>query len=606
MHAPRSGQAVLERVSAGCFEPLRRLRRGSEIVRVDRHRVARHHSSLAAPRAEGWLGRLGLTVCTLLLLLVASCGRKETEVARNDGVAIVVPVQEASWVRNFNPLMRNQARWPAPAGIYEPLLIYNVVTGEYVPWLASHYEWRANNTELWFRLRENVHWSDGKLFTAKDAEFTFNLIKKHSALDQDGVWDKIASVHAHDSKTLVVKFKHAFVPALYDIGHQPIVPEHIWKDIKDPVTFANPDPVGTGPFTEVRYFKTQVYELGRNPNYWQPGKPKLKGLRVPAYPSNDQSNLALIHGEIDWGGSFVPAIERIFVSKDPEHHGFFYPPVEGTVMLYANTKRAPFDDVRVRKGISMAIDRKKIVRVAMHNYTKVADATALSDMYAKWRDPSVLEAGDWTRFDPEAAKALLDEAGLKVGPEGFRTKPDGSAFSVDINCVTGWSDWILAAQIMVRNLKSLGIQTRLKTYAFGAWFQKLQLGDFDLSMSWSNAGPTPHSYYERQMSSRTLVKLGDAATYNWQRFSSARADELLAKFERTSDFEEQKRLSTELQREFVKHAPAIPLFPGPSWGQYNTKRVTGFPSKENPYAALSPYAQPGYLLVLVELEPREN
>jgi peptide/nickel transport system substrate-binding protein len=55
---------------------------------------------------------------------------------------------------------------------------------------------------------------------------------------------------------------------------------------------------------------------------------------------------------------------------------------------------------------------------------------------------------------------------------------------------------------------------------------------------------------------------------------------------------------------FVETVPSIPLFPGPSWGEYNTKRFTGFPSKENPYAKLSPNNPPEYLLVLTELKPK--
>ena len=59
---------------------------------------------------------------------------------------------------------------------------------------------------------------------------------------------------------------------------------------------------------------------GKNNNYWQKGKPKVKKLTFPAFPTNVQATYALINGEVDWAGNFIPAIDRIFVDKDPENH----------------------------------------------------------------------------------------------------------------------------------------------------------------------------------------------------------------------------------------------------------------------------------------------
>ena len=68
-------------------------------------------------------------------------------------------------------------------------------------------------------------------------------------------------------------------------------------------------------------FRNQLYELGRNPYYWQPGIPKFDALRFPAFPSNDRANLALVFDEVDWAGNFVPAIDRVFVARATERHG---------------------------------------------------------------------------------------------------------------------------------------------------------------------------------------------------------------------------------------------------------------------------------------------
>jgi peptide/nickel transport system substrate-binding protein len=513
--------------------------------------------------------------------------------------------QQASWIRNFNPLIApGTARFPTRAGVYEPLMIFNVLKGEFVPWLAAKHEWSADNKKLTLSLRPGVKWSDGQPFTAKDVVFTFETLKKHKALDFAVVWGFLEGVQAKDDLTVEFSLSRPYVPGLVYIVHQPIVPEHKWKDVQDPVTYTNETPVATGPFTEVKVFQNQIFELGRNPHYWQKGKPAVESLRFPAYPGNDQANLALLSGELDWAGSFVPDVERVFVSKDKENHHYWFPLVGNTTTLYVNTTKKPFDDARVRKAISMAIDREQIVKVAMYGYTRPADATALSDAHNGWRNPKALESGDWTKFDQAKANALLDEAGYKRGEGGMRVAPDKTPLRFDVNVVTGWSDWVRAAQLIAQNLKQVGIDATMKTYDFSPWFERLQKGEFDLSMGWTSEEPTPYHFYRDLMGSETIRPVGEISARNWGRFASKEADVLLRAFEVTSDEAEQKRLAGEMQVLFVQNAPAIPLFPGPSWGEYNTRRFTNFPNKDNPYAKLTPNSSPENLFLLVEVKPK--
>ena len=84
----------------------------------------------------------------------------------------------------------------------------------------------------------------------------------------------------------------------------------------------------------------------------------------------------------------------------------------------------------------------------------------------------------------------------------------------------------------------------------------------------------------------------------------AAADELLDALEATSDPAEERRLVVGLERLFARHAPAIPLYPAPSWGQFNDARFTGFPDAEHPYAPLSSGLEPQTLLVLTRIAPR--
>lgn len=553
---------------------------------------------------------------TTLLASLLSCAPPAKP--KDPGVLVVSKEQAASWTRNFNPLSPLAApRWPTMAGIYEPLVVYNSVQGAYVPWLAT--SWKFNDDSLGVRvtLRDGVHWSDGRPFVADDVVFTFQLLKQFSALDKRGVWAFLQDVRAVPVDSTVqgpavveFVFSRVFLPGFDDLIAQPIVPAHIWRDVKDPLSFANEHPVGTGPFTEVTTFERQVYELGRNPHGWHaPANGRahtLTALRFPALPGNDRANLALAFDEVDLAANFVPAIDRVYVARDPEHHHYWFPLSGNTIFLYPNTTRAPLSNVQVRRAIAHAIDRALVVDIGVLGHSRPADATALSDGFVRWRNKVVADNTDTLRFDVALANQLLDEAGLRRGPDGKRAGPDGKPLSWSLLTVAGWTDWVRSAQVIARSLNDVGIDTRVVTYDFAAWFEHLQTGDFDLSIGWSIEGPTPWVFYRWLMSPDTVKPPGTMAVGNWHRYGSGAAGELLQRFERERDEGEQHRLLNQVQQLFATELPAIPLFYTPSWAAYSTRYFTGFPSASDPYCDPSPNKDDRgeTLLLLTRLQAR--
>ena len=523
-----------------------------------------------------------------------------------EGILTVSDQQQATWVRNFNPFAGDN-RWPTQAGIYEPMFIYNIMAGEIEPWLATEWEWNEDNTVLTFTLREGVQWSDGEPFTADDVAYTFNAMVENEGLQGNGraAILFLESIEALDETTAQFTFNEVSTVSMYDIGHQMIVPEHIWSEVEDPITFLNENPVATGPFTEITLFQDQVWQIEKNPNYWQEGKPYIQGLRQPAYPGNDQANLATINGENDLASNFIPNVEETYVSEDPENHNYWFPPINAPVMLYLNTTKAPFDDPNVRKAISMAFDRQQLATVAVFDYTIPSDATGLTAAHEDWKNPEAIEAGTWTEFNIEEANRLLDEAGLERGADGVRMLPDGTRMEYDINVVSGWTDWVSMNQIIAQGLTAVGIQATTRTYDFSAWFDQVQKGQFDMSMGWSNTGVTPYQFYRGMMYMESAERpIGELNGDNWHRFGTEEADALLLEFASTADLEEQKQIMNEIQMLFVENAPAIPLVPNVYWGANNTSRFTNFPNEENPYVLLSSFAQPDRLILLTNIQPQ--
>ncbi len=204
-------------------------------------------------------------------------------------------------------------------------------------------------------------WNDGKPFSAADVAFTFQLRESNPALDTQGVWRYLKSVTAPDPKTVVMTFNQPCASAFTLINNVPIVPEHVWSAVRDPVTFVNADkPVGTGPFT-VKSFNPQQLILARNPNYWQADEVKVQELRF--HKSDDGGRevdqLRLSHGEYDTNSMFVQDIKKTFVDRDPQHFHYWYPP-GGAISLYMNLTKAPFDDVASAGRSAYAFDHQRI------------------------------------------------------------------------------------------------------------------------------------------------------------------------------------------------------------------------------------------------------
>ena len=237
-----------------------------------------------------------------------------------------------------------------------------------------------------------------------------------------------------------------------------------------------------------------------------------------AFAGNDPANLATTSGETDWADQFIADIDNTFVSKDPEHHHYWFPSVDSTIHWQLNTTKAPFDDVDVRKALSMAIDREAISSVAMQGYTHPADCTGLTDAYDSWRSEQVVASCDWTARDVDGANALLDQAGYAKDADGTRTLPDGSPFAFDISVGSTSSDWLSVANIISQNLADVGVNAKVNSPDWSAVVASYEDGSFDTGIVWSNAAPTPYQYYRGVMSTETVAPVGEQTFQNYHRF----------------------------------------------------------------------------------------
>ncbi|MFD6698624.1 MULTISPECIES: ABC transporter substrate-binding protein [unclassified Microbacterium] len=488
--------------------------------------------------------------------------------------------------RTFNPFSAT-ARWVSRNAMYEPLMITNAVTGKTDPWLATEYAWNAAGTELTFALRKDVMWSDKKPFTADDVAATFDLIQKNEGLfgTAGQVRDEIVSVTAKDPQTVVIAFNRPSATALEAVVSQFIVPAHVWSSIADPTTYDNPDPVATGPFTTVESFSSQVYRVTRNPHYWQ--KVQVDGLQLRSYSGNDQISAEVLAGKIDWGG-IMPDPDKTFVARDKKNNHYWWPRTR-TVNLQLNTTLPAFGDVKVRKALSLAIDRKRIVDVGY--WGKAAPANAISlpvDHFKSWVDTSLVDAGKGSvALDPTSAAAALDAAGYAKGADGIRVAPDGSRMSFTMIIPTGWTDWITTGQSVADDLKKVGVEMKLSTLAYDSWAAQVYGGEFQCTLLGMMESSTPYRFYFETMSANTVQPVGTTSTINAHRFADPEATALLEQFTGLVDEAQQVDVMHRIEQRFAEVFPVVPLFEAPDYGLFSTRRYTGFPDESNPYAPLS-------------------
>jgi peptide/nickel transport system substrate-binding protein len=539
------------------------------------------------------------TVAVLVSLMLAptAARAKATPAIKTGGVVTVVPNgSPGSYTRNFNPYA-GAVLQGSQGMIYEPLLLFNQIKGgKIIKWLATGYKWTNDGKTLTFTLRPGVTWSDGKPFTSADVAYTMQLDKTWQAkgfAPCGGCWSYVKNVQTPNARTVVVNFKTINSTGLFYIGgNMYVLPKHIWTKVSNPVTYTDPNPIGTGAF-KLTSFSPQVYTLSKNPHYWQKGKPYVSALRYPSYTSNADSQLDLVNGTIDWGGVFIPDAQSVYVAPHPATNHYWYPALSQPTALFLNDTEAPFNNVHVRRAISYALNRTAYKNVAEYGYEPAGNAAFIGPQFVKtWGDPASLKA---VGAKPSLAKAkaeLAKATGVDI------SKP------MTIQAPNGWTDWNTMETQIVNDLKAIGMNVSVQQVEYSAWANNLNLGHFDMIMRWTDQTYSPYSIYQAQFWSKNSAPIGQTAAADFERYHSAKMDSLIAKYQRTVSHSGQVALMKQMQKLAASDVPIVPLQVGCLWYEYNTSRFTGWPTAKNPYVRPSPYAAPEDILTALAIHKK--
>lgn len=511
---------------------------------------------------------------------------------------------EFLWTCGFSPF-NPSASFLSVGPIYQTLMFVDTMkSGAVSPWLATGYAWSNHNKTLTFTIRNGVRWNDNKPFSAADVVYTFNLLKKHPALDLNSIWSVLSSVTQHGSNKVVMTFKTPAVPYFYYIADQVgILPEHIWSKVANPVTYQDANPVGTGPYT-VSSCNPHNVSYVANTHYWQPGLPKIEKIEYPAFTSNPPANTLLSTGGAQWGFQFIPNLKTEYLSKSKYNH-YWFPPVVN-VTIFINLKDQLLSNLAVRRAIAFAIDRARVAKIGEYGYEHPGNqAGVVTPTFSSWLDKSALAKSGF-KYDPAKAISILKKAGFKRGPGGVFETRHGKPLSFTIINQSAYTDWVAALQVVSQELSQVGIKLTVDNLAGTDYESKLFDGDYQLAYGYEAGGPTPYYEFRQWLYGPGSAPIGKPAVTNWERYSSAATNALINQYAATASSATQHSIMDKLQSVLLNDVPLIPVTEQADWDEYSTAHLTGWPTPKDPYAQPAPQVIPDWGIVLLHLSWKKN
>ncbi|MEQ1954853.1 ABC transporter substrate-binding protein [Mesorhizobium sp. CN2-181] len=456
--------------------------------------------------------------------------------------------------------------------------------GELIPQIASSWEQSDDGKQVTIHVREGVKWHDGTPLTAKDVKFSIEVAQKTNTISGPTL-RSISSVEATDDNMVVLNFStpsQAFWSVI-DGAKTQIIPEHLYKD-GDPLTNPyNIKPVGNGPFRFKEWVRGSHLTVERNPDYWDQGKPYLDEITFRFLPDAGARAIALQTGEAHYAPLLaIPLVEakRIEASADSplsiERSG--WDSIAPIYFLNLNLEREFFKDVRVRKAIAHALDRKLLANNGFFGYAKPATGPI-----ASYQERFYTPDTEQYDFNVEKAEQLLDEAGLSKDANGVR-------LSFDNMPIPYGEDYTRTAQLIQQLLKRVGIQVELKSYDVATYFRKLNVErDYDTASLYYSTFSDPQigAAFRRYWSKAKETPAGG----NSSAYVSAEADRLIEAALVEPNVEKRHQLIVELQKLAQTELPSISLLEL-EFFRVRSKRLEGI--NNGPFGAFASLASASF------------
>ena len=449
-------------------------------------------------------------VSILLIFIFIACQKEEN---KEESIRTVSTVD----IDSLNPYeVVSSASDRILLNVFEGLIMPGV-DGTVVPALAESYEISEDGRTYTFSIRKGVKFHNGNDMDIKDVEFSLNYMSgKLGNNPTEALFENIEKIEILDDSHISIHLSKPDSSFIYYMK-EAIVPDENKDHLEDIA-------IGTGPYKIAEYQKEQKLVLSKNEEYWGE-KAKISTVTILISPNSETNFLKLLSGEINFLTNIdpkrIPELDKYQILSSPSNL---------CLILSLNPKEKPFDDIEVRKAINLAIDKNKIIQLAM-NGKGTPIYTNMSPVMSKflWNAPE-------EQADPEKAKQILEEK--KLLPMEFTLKvPNSSKFYLD------------TAQSIREQLKDIGITVNLEMIEWATWLSDVYTNKkYVASLAGLSGKMEPDAILRRYTS--TYPK-------NFTNFNNARYDVLVEEAKRTSNEEKQIENYKEAEKILSEEQAAI-------------------------------------------------
>ena len=506
------------------------------------------------------------------------------------------------------------------AFFYEPLWYSDNLDGNEIPWLATEFQFNADATELTYKLRDGITWSDGTTFTADDVAFTFNkLAELGSEVRGGGVFETfIDEVVAIDPLTVTLKFNfpaprfHAEVVSFKGDSGSFIVPKHVWKDVNwaEYLNFNDgAGPVTTSPwrlaFADID--KRMIDRVRTCGEWWACATgfhdlPKVERFIHLRMEDDTTMAQAIILNEIDQTHDMrVDSIQQT-IKQNPavttwsgREQGPYGLVSWWPTSLYVDNRDKHLGKVNVRQAINYFIDREKVNdfayafngQISKYPWPAFSGLQSVNESLADLQEQYPTD-----KYLPDRGEALLKEAGYSKDKDGFWADASGDRIKCDIVGISFFSD---LGPVVSELLRQHGIDA---TYSqpVDAYSAPSSGGAYTCTFFGHNGAQSGDVY-------RTLRLYQTDDPSNWWHYSNPEYDAIVDEIARNPDPAKVQELTHDAMAIWLKDLPDIPLVEFFNRFSINEHYWTNWPT-----AATTPYMNglhlhTGMSITLMRLEP---
>ncbi len=420
-------------------------------------------------------------------------------------------------------------------------------SGAHVPELAKSWQVSSDLKKWTFYLQDNATWSDGKPVTSADVKFTLENLaitpvrKIHTS-------NIIASVDAPDTHTVIINLNKSSSDLLSTIDVIKVLPEHIYKDIKDVNTFDSKEAsIGSGPYMYDHFDKDAgLIVFVANENYWN-GKPPIGTIEYKMYKSMDTVIQALLKGEIDVPASTINYYHVPEIVKNNDLEIMTAKNGGVSLAIYFNTAKAPYDEKKFREALSYAIDYEEMKNLFTAGYGSIPPAGWIPEGTYGYVETRPLE------YSINKSKSLLDSIGMvdKDG-DGLREMSDGKKFSAGIIVRSDMPDHIRAVEMLKKYLLAVGVDLKVNL-ADLATFNSLTGASQEIILS-------SISFVGISMGAGFGTGLVGMSGYSWCMVDDPAYTSLEDQLSMIADDGEKLKLGADLQRYYADNLPMITVY----------------------------------------------